>query len=291
MSEVAKLIEQQTWIEPLETGLQKAISQTFASGGDAGRKVQDILHGTWLGHPLHVILTDVPLGVWAATLLFDILEASGREHYSEGADVTLQIGLAGALCAAAAGLTDWHVTDGPARRVGAVHGMLNLIGTGFYAASMVSRKKKERVAGRAFALAGFVLTSAAAYLGGTLVYGKQIGVNHTAGEPAIEDWTPALPEAELSGEKPRSAVVNGTRVLLARSEGTIRCIADVCSHLGGPLAEGEVRDGTVTCPWHGSCFSLRDGSVIHGPATHPQPSFETRTNAGQIEIRSAGGQE
>src|SRR5256885_15089716 len=108
----ADLIERQTWLEPVESGLQKGIARAFAKGGRGGRQVQNFLHGTWLGHPLHAILTDVPVGAWTATLVLDLLEASGRRDCRSGADVTLQVGLSGAVCAALAGLTDWHVTDG-----------------------------------------------------------------------------------------------------------------------------------------------------------------------------------
>jgi nitrite reductase/ring-hydroxylating ferredoxin subunit len=64
-------------------------------------------------------------------------------------------------------------------------------------------------------------------------------------------------------------------------------LAETCSHLGGPLAEGQLEGNSVRCPWHGSRFALKDGSVLDGPATHPQPCFETRIRNGQIEIRAS----
>jgi nitrite reductase/ring-hydroxylating ferredoxin subunit len=79
----------------------------------------------------------------------------------------------------------------------------------------------------------------------------------------------------------------GSRILLARRDGQVYAIAEVCSHLGGPLAEGEFSGDQVRCPWHGSCFSIKDGSVIHGPATHPQPCLETRVRDGKIEVKYA----
>jgi nitrite reductase/ring-hydroxylating ferredoxin subunit len=57
-------------------------------------------------------------------------------------------------------------------------------------------------------------------------------------------------------------------------------------HAGGPLHEGKVEDGRVTCPWHASTFNLADGSLVRGPATAPQPSYETRVQDGKIEVRS-----
>jgi nitrite reductase/ring-hydroxylating ferredoxin subunit/uncharacterized membrane protein len=287
--ESVDFLERQSWLEPVESGLQKGVARAFAGAGSTGREIQNVLHGTWLGHPLHAILTDIPLGSWTATLVLDLLEAAGRRDCKAGADVTLQVGLAGAACAALAGLTDWHVTDGRARRVGLVHGALNIIGAGLYTASLISRKRRERSAGRAYAFAGFLVAAASSYLGGNLVYGKQIGVNRTTGYPEIDNWTPAIAEAELMEGVPRRVTIGGARLLLIRREGNVHCIGEVCSHMGGPLAEGKIDGDTVTCPWHGSCFSLRDGSVIDGPATHPQPCFETRLNAGEIEVRSPRG--
>src|SRR4051812_35119249 len=169
------IVERQEWLEPVETGAQKAVAESFKAAGETGRKVQNFLHGTWLGHPLHPVITDVPIGAWTATLVLDLMEASGRKDCRTGADVTLKIGLAGASFAALAGLTDWHVTDGSARRVGMAHGLLNVLSTGLYTASLIARSRRNRTAGRALALAGYVISGAAAYLGGSLVYGKQIG--------------------------------------------------------------------------------------------------------------------
>ena len=75
-------------------------------------------------------------------------------------------------------------------------------------------------------------------------------------------------------------------VLIARKNGKLFAIANTCSHQGGPLDEGKLlNDNTVQCPWHGSIFSLEDGSVVNGPATESQPQFEVRSSNGQIEVR------
>ncbi len=283
---IVDAVEQQQWLEPVEAGLQKAVATAYEATGPAGRVVKNFLHGTWLGHPLHPVLTDVPIGAWSAALVLDAMEAGGNRRCGRAADTVLSIGLAGAVGAALAGLTDWQATDGSARRVGVTHGLLNLTSATLYTASLVARKQRHRGAGRWLAAVGFAVSAAAAWLGGNLVYGKQIGVNHTAGEPLPHDWTPAVAESDLREGKPRRAEVNGVKLLMLRRAGQIYCIAEVCSHLVGPLADGEIHEDTVTCPWHASCFSLRDGSVIDGPATHPQPCFEARVRNGQIEVRA-----
>src|SRR5437870_5874425 len=117
-----QVIERQEWLAPLEEGLQRAVSAAFQAGGAAGHAVKNFLHGTWLGHPLHPVLTDVPLGVWTATLVLDAWETlTGRDDLAPGADVALGLGLAAAVPAAAAGLTDWQHTDGQSRRIGVTH--------------------------------------------------------------------------------------------------------------------------------------------------------------------------
>jgi nitrite reductase/ring-hydroxylating ferredoxin subunit/uncharacterized membrane protein len=240
----------------------------------------------WLGHPLHPALTDVPLGAWTATLVLDLMEASGQRGLSRATDTSLKVGLAGAAAAAVAGLTDWQATDGAARRVGVTHGILNLTATGLYAMSLIERNRRNRGTGRLLAYCGFAVSSIAAYLGGNLVYGKQIGVNHTAGEPMPERWTDAGAEADLPEDRPTRAMAGDVKVLLVKRGGQIHAIAEVCSHLGGPLSHGKLDGDTIECPWHASRFCIRDGSVVDGPATHPQPRFETRIRNGRIEVRS-----
>jgi nitrite reductase/ring-hydroxylating ferredoxin subunit len=193
----------------------------------------------------------------------------------------------GAAGAAVTGITDWSETDGRARRIGLSHGLLNLTGVMLFATSLALRRSGMKTAGRAVSLLGYAVAAGAAYLGGSLVYSEQIGVDHTKGAESPRDFVPILAEWELADNQPRRVEANGYRVLLVRHAGEIRAIAETCSHLGGPLAEGTLEGDTVRCPWHGSCFSLEDGSVIDGPATHPQPRFETRVRNGQIEVRAA----
>ncbi len=280
-----EFVERQDWLEPVESGAQQAVQAVFRRT-PASAGVRNFLHGTWLGHPLHAVLTDVPLGAWTATAVLDLMDASGRKDCRVGADVTLAVGLTGAAIAALAGVTDWQATDGPARRVGVVHGMINLACASLYTASLVSRKRGHRGAGRALAFLGFIGSSVAAYLGGDLVYGKQIGVTHAPAESTTPDWTNAIPESQLQEGRPIRATVNGVPVLLVRDGGEIRAIAEVCSHLGGPLSEGKIEGGIVQCPWHGSRFSLSDGSVVEGPAVHPQPCFDVRVRDGQVQVKS-----
>jgi len=136
---------------------------------------------------------------------------------------------------------------------------------------------------------GYGVTTVAAYLGGQLVYGEQTGVDHTATAAEYpKDFVAVLSENELVENKMRCVTAGEIPVLLVRKDGKIFALANTCSHLGGPLSEGELMDDcSVKCPWHGSDFSLENGSVVAGPATEPQPKFDVRVHNGQIEVKLA----
>jgi nitrite reductase/ring-hydroxylating ferredoxin subunit len=149
------------------------------------------------------------------------------------------------------------------------------------------RRKKTRRAGLGFAMLGYAVSAGAAYLGGHLVFGEQIGVDHTAAQELPKEFVPVMNEAELPEGRMLKAEAEGVPVLLVRRGGEICALAHTCSHQGGPLSEGKLEGDVVECPWHGSRFSLRDGSVVDGPATFPQPCFETRVGEGRVEVRAA----
>ncbi|HEU5195763.1 MAG TPA: Rieske 2Fe-2S domain-containing protein, partial [Methylomirabilota bacterium] len=276
----AQGIERQEWMAPLEERLQRAVTGAFAAGGTAGRAVKNFLHGTWLGHPLHPVLTDVPIGAWTTALVFDALDAGShgwpwQRTVRRGADDAILVGIVGALGAAVAGVTDWQHTDGKARRTGLAHAMLNTIALGLYTGSLLMRRRGARGAGRTLAGAGFGVMLASAYLGGRLIYREHISVDHAQREEP-EGYLRALRESELREGQPVRAELNGLRVVVVKRGGRVYALGERCSHLGGPLAEGQLQEESIVCPWHGSRFALEDGRVLDGPATMPQPCFETR---------------
>lgn len=279
-------IERQHWMEPAEEAVQNLIRKAFEFNG--GRSVKNFLHGTWLGEPLHVILTDIPIGAWTAAIAFDALDSmSTHPHYSVAADTAIALGLAGAVGAAASGLNDWQDIDPPARRIGFVHGLLNIGSALLFGASLVARRRNARANGRSLAALGYAVSVAAAKLGGHLVYQEKIGVDHSDSEKLPEEFASVLSEANLPEEKPVRAEHNGTPILLVRRGNKIFALAETCSHLGGPLSEGKLDGEIIQCPWHGSRFSVRDGHVVDGPAVHPQPCLEARLRNAQIEVRKS----
>lgn len=282
------LIEKQEWLDDTAEAIQPVVLKAFEAGGETGRVLKNFLHGTWLGHPLHPALTDIPIGAWSAAATLDACELMGSKDYKKGADAAIAIGLVGAVGAAVTGLTDWTGTSDKKRKIGLMHGLLNLTATTLYTTSLIMRRnKKSRGTAIALSMAGYGITTLAAYLGGHLVFGEQVGVDHTAtSDEYPEVYVAVLPDDDLPDNSMKRVNANEIPVLLARKEGKIYAIANTCSHLGGPLDEGEFLDNnTVKCPWHGSVFSLVDGSVVDGPATESQPQFEVRTKNGQIEVR------
>ena len=280
--------------KPLEEKIQKAIDKAlYANGNPAAQKTRNFLNGTWLGEPLHVVLTDVPIGAWTVAMVFDALEMiNSRHEFALAADTSIAIGLAGAAGAAITGVTDWSDVDPPARRLGLIHGLLNIGATTLFATSLILRKKNARNEGRGFAALGYALMSFSAHLGGKMVYEHRVGVDRTAGETFPENFTAVLPESKLPENTPTRVMHQGVPILLVRRGERLFAMAETCSHFSGPLSEGKLDGDSIVCPYHSSRFALEDGRVLQGPAVHPQPCLEVRARDGQIEVRrpqSSGG--
>jgi nitrite reductase/ring-hydroxylating ferredoxin subunit/uncharacterized membrane protein len=251
--------------------------------------VKDALSGTWLGHALHPLLTDIPIGTWTSAVLLDWL---GGEDHEAAADRLISTGLLAAAPTAVSGFSDWTDTtmsSASVRRVGLVHAASNVAAVGLFAASRLARARGDRGRGRALALGGMGTLVVGGHLGGHLSYSHAVGVDNTAFDRFPKEWTRVLEEAELREGEPRRVDAGGAPVMVVRDGGAIHALAHRCSHRGGPLADGEISDGCVTCPWHGSRFRLEDGSVERGPAAYPQPRLETRVIDGSIEVRAPGG--
>jgi nitrite reductase/ring-hydroxylating ferredoxin subunit/uncharacterized membrane protein len=283
-----ELLAQQPWLDEVAKPLSEAVRALFSNAGPAGQTLKNALHGVWLGHPLHPVLTDVPIGAWTAAVALDATEAAtGDRGYGRAADVAFAVGLVGAVGAAVTGLNDWSETEGRSRRLGLLHGMMNIGATALVVTGMVLRRNHSRRDGAACTAAGFGVSLAAAYLGGDLVYHERIGVTHAVvHEP--ETFTPVLASSELPDNGMRKATIEDASFLLVRQDGRVCALAHSCAHLGGPLSEGTLKDGSVVCPWHDSEFDLHDGHVINGPATQPQPCFVVRERDGQIEVSATG---
>lgn len=263
-----------------------ALHDWILSGNGVRRRIADVLHGTWLGHPLHAALTDVVLGAWTVASLLDIAGPRDRRwRAARVPDRLIGIGIAAAVPTALAGATDFSAIPKRAAATGAVHAMLNTAALGLYGLSLWRRKQGDRAGGIALSAAGLAVVLASAWLGGELSYRYQVGVRKGNAPDGPAEWTPVLDVSLLVDRRPHRVEVAGTPVLLYRDGAEVTAIGAICSHEGGPLDEGEVHAGAVTCPWHQSVFNLRSGRVIHGPATHPQPAYAARIRDGKVEVR------
>ena len=241
--------------------------------------LKDILSGTWLGHPVHPMLTDLPIGSWTSAFVLDLV---GGERGRQAADLLVGIGVLSALPTAAAGLSDWSDTLGEERRIGAGHALGNVTSLALYSMSWVARRQDKRGLGRALGYLGAAAATAGAYLGGHLVYRKGVGADRNAWKEGPDDWVDVGAETELREGEPLVARAGGDDVLIVRRGLALTAVSNVCGHAGGPLHEGTFDDDCVTCPWHGSTFRLADGHLVHGPATGHQPVYDVRTEGGRV---------
>ena len=271
-------------IDTIAKPLSKAVRGAYEAAGPLGQQAKDALHGVWLGHPLHPVFTDVPIGAWTTALALDAA-ANGDPGMRRAATFAMGVGLLGAVGAAVSGLTDWSETDGQSRRTGLIHGLLNVAATTLFATAYVLRRSDSHDGGRKCAWAGYAIAVGSAYLGGDLVYAQRVGVTH-ADAPLPADFTPAMESAKLSENAMARARAQDADVLAVRQHGRVCALVHSCAHLGGPLSEGTLKEGSVVCPWHGSEFALDDGRVLKGPATHNQPCLIARERDGRIEVKT-----
>ncbi|MEV6958674.1 Rieske (2Fe-2S) protein [Streptomyces sp. NPDC051207] len=247
---------------------------------------RDVLHGRWLGHPVHPLMVQVPIGSWLSAAVLDLRPGRSRE-----AGLLVGVGLAAAAPAALAGAVDWAELHRQQQRVGLVHALTNTAAVGLYAASLACRVKGREAAGRACGFLGLTAVGLGGMLGGHLAYRQASGANHAEEVPHVftEGWHRIGTVDEFPAGQPVRRSVDDVPVLVVRElGGTIHALAERCSHLAGPLSEGTVADGCVRCPWHGSVFRLSDGWNVRGPATAPQPAFDTRIVDGRVEVRLRG---
>jgi nitrite reductase/ring-hydroxylating ferredoxin subunit/uncharacterized membrane protein len=274
---VARRVEQLEGLdriaEPVQSGVRKAIPEP-------GRG-KDLLSGTWLGHPLHPLLTDVVIGAWASALALDVLGGTRRG----AADDLVGIGALAALPAAIAGLSDWSDLKGRQRRVGTVHAAGNLVALALQSCSWQARRRGRHATGVALSTVAMATASASAWLGGHLTFGEGVGVDQTAFETPPSAWTAVIDADRLeNGELVRRSA-RGTGVVLVRHRGAVHALVDRCSHRGCSLSEGSFDGTSITCACHGSRFGL-GGELLEGPATAPQPTLETRIHDGKVEVRA-----
>jgi nitrite reductase/ring-hydroxylating ferredoxin subunit len=252
--------------------------------------LKDLLHGTWLGHPLHPVLVHVPVGSWLSAGLLDAIPP-----LRPAATVLIGTGVAAAVPASLSGAADWSEQEIGVRRLGALHAVANSAALVLYAGSLVARGKGRGALGRVLSYAGLGIATGSAAIGGHMSYAQSSGAAHSAAaaRALTRDWIDLGPLDDLPEGRPalRTGKAGSVAVPLAavRRGATVDVFIGACAHLSGPLYEGAVEDvrghDCLVCPWHGSAFDLDSGAPRHGPAANSQEKLEVRMEAGRVMAR------
>jgi nitrite reductase/ring-hydroxylating ferredoxin subunit/uncharacterized membrane protein len=248
--------------------------------------VKDAVHGVWLGHPLHPALAQLPLACFTGATLLDLTGAP-----DSGSNRLIGLGLAGSAPAAMSGLVDYADSHEEQQRVGVVHAAVNSAALACYAGSLLLRRSGRKRGGVVAGLVGYTFATLGATLGGDLAFRHAVGSNHAAEVPHTgpEQWCDLGPVTDFADGKPVRRQAELIPVMVVSSEDGFVVMHDRCSHMAAPLTDGdllEVADEScVECPWHGSVFRLRDGAVVHGPATAPQPVLDWQVTAGRLQVK------
>lgn len=271
-------LEGQEWLDDPAARLRKVVRALPLGKG------RDVLRGLWLGHPLHPVLVQMPIGAWSSAAVLDLFPGESR-----AAGRLVAVGLASAGPAALAGWVDWAEQRPRQARVGLVHAAANITAVAVYAGSLLARAKGRPALGRALGFGGLSVATVGGVLGGHLAYRQAAGVNHAeAVSVLVEPGWHRIGTADdfPVGEPVRRTVDEVPLVVVRGADGRLNALADRCNHMDGPLHEGKVIEGCIECPWHGSRFRLEDGANVQGPATAPQPQFACRGSSdGSVEVR------
>ncbi|MDP9799577.1 nitrite reductase/ring-hydroxylating ferredoxin subunit/uncharacterized membrane protein [Catenuloplanes nepalensis] len=260
--------------DPLQRGVQATLP----------RRLKDLLHGVGLGHPLHPVAVQLPVGAWMSTAVLDALPGTER-----AATILVGVGTAAAIPAAASGATDWSELSREQRRVGLVHAAANTIAIGFYASSFAARLAGNHRLGRRLAYTGLAAAGLGAYVGGHLSFRQGAAVNQA--EPFLrqidDGWHDVYGWDELVDNRPEVARIGEVPVLVTKVGDRVTVMMERCAHQTGPLGDGEITEiggaACVVCPWHGSTFRLADGAVVRGPSATDQPLLRTRVVEGRVQ--------
>lgn len=254
------------------------------------RPIKDLLNGTWLGHPLHPALTDVPIGAFVVAFVLDLV------GQPQGAFWALVVGQLAFLASVVSGLADYTDTDGTARTRATIHGTLMVVAGALAAASIISRDGGATSPTVSVVLLGAALAVmvAGAYVGGDVVFALGNMVSRHASRGAGTKWI-ALDTGDLAGlaalpeATPTRMRAGSNDLVVVRIGATVHALHAVCAHAGGPLDKGTVTpDGCLECPWHGARYRLADGALRRGPSVYDQPAYEIRAaEGGGYEVRRA----
>jgi nitrite reductase/ring-hydroxylating ferredoxin subunit len=280
---IAAIVEKLESAKPLDPPAR--LVATLVRRAVSPKAVKEAVSGTWLGHAVHPILTDMVIGSFVSASVLDLV---GGDDDGRASERLIAVGIVAYPPTALTGASDWSDSERASagvRRVGLVHAASNALALSLYTASLVARRRGARKRGVALGAGGAAALMTGGYLGGHLTLAQGVGADQTVFDPGPTEWTAAADPSVLPEGRPTRVVVDETPVMLLREGERFSALHDRCSHRGCSLSEGTVEGDEIVCPCHGSRFALRDGSLRAGPATRPQPALEVRLNEGRLELR------
>src|SRR5580658_7780257 len=200
-----------------------SLDRVVAAGQRAARlirpgKLRDGLHGVWLGHPLHPVLVQAPVGAWLSA---SILDWSGGDQ--KAARRLAAAGLTASVPAAVAGAADWSEQHEQQMRVGVIHAAGNLAAMSLYGASLISRRPRRS---RVLRLAGLAALSASGLLGGHISFRLAGGANHAEEVPHLvkPGWQYLMTASDLPEGKPVRQLLGEVPVVAVRINGAVHVL-------------------------------------------------------------------
>jgi uncharacterized membrane protein/nitrite reductase/ring-hydroxylating ferredoxin subunit len=252
-------------------------------------------------HPVHPMLVMFPFGLWVTSFIFDVLgRIFGNQDLFAAGFYAIIAGCVGAALAAVPGVIDLFSVVPPsssARRRGYIHASMNVVALLLYIFIAWRRGNAQTVPDNVSLLLSFigiVGISISGWLGGTLVYRNQIGIDRRYAnaksilERNVDEGRPIANISEIGPGQMMLAKVGPQRerVALGKCSDGMHAFQDRCTHRGGPLSDGALVDCKVQCPWHGSQFDITTGRVVAGPAERQIQTYATEERAGEIYLKT-----
>ena len=268
-------------------GIAGLMNGIYGALGGPGKLLADLLHGVWLGHPLHPLITDVVVGAGTAAVLLLVLTWFGIDGLYVPMAWTLLLAVLAALGAIISGLTDFKDTFGDELNVAGMHGVLNIIGTAGLVIAFFAAWAEAATLLAVSLIAGYLILSVGAFIGGHVVFKFGAGVNHNAFDTGkrAKEFTRVAGVEEVPENTPTRAMLGNTALVVVRRGDVVYALKDSCPHASASLSKGHLEDGNIVCPLHGSTFRLADGAVRHGPATARQVRYQARISDGGVEVQ------
>jgi nitrite reductase/ring-hydroxylating ferredoxin subunit/uncharacterized membrane protein len=265
------------------------------------------LQGKPFRHPLHPALVHFPIGLFLLSLALDILSYVWSDEATildRASFYAMSLGFGIGILAILAGLVDRSDIrlDHPARKTANIHMTLNLIAIGLYGLNLLVRARQPDATPASLVTVllssvGAAIILVSGYLGGTMVYDNGIGVGRhrrTTRTPRKtidvsmferqDGWVPVCNADDVEDGETLRVSWDGTIITIVKQGGEAYAFQEFCTHRYGPLSEGKLSDHQIECPWHRSCFDIRTGKVVEGPAKVDLKTYSAKIQAGKILI-------